>query len=244
MPRYTTGGGTGGDTLPTQTGNAGKFLKTDGTNTSWDGIDESDITLADNTTNDVTTTQHGFVPKAPNVTTQFLRGDGTWGTPAGGGETKVWVSQQEALMMTAGGSSQGNNSDIPYRTLEDAATRAMTFPCLVPGGAQDISSIVVLYFNDVAGTKDLYLKFRVSSIDVDGVPVAAVQDATDTATAYATGGTQNRWETITVPAAAYNGITGLTNGDIITVYVERQGADALDTYNSGWQVGGIIITFA
>lgn len=42
------------------------------------------ITLTDVTTNDVSTTKHGLVPKAPNDTTKFLRGDGTWNVPAGG----------------------------------------------------------------------------------------------------------------------------------------------------------------
>lgn len=39
---------------------------------------DSDLNLTDITTNDVTTAAHGFVPKAPNDTTKFLRGDGTW----------------------------------------------------------------------------------------------------------------------------------------------------------------------
>lgn len=41
-------------------------------------IAEADIGLADVTTLDVSTSMHGFVPKAPNDTTKFLRGDGTW----------------------------------------------------------------------------------------------------------------------------------------------------------------------
>lgn len=43
-------------------------------------ITEAKMNLADNTTNDVSITKHGFVPKAPNDTTKFLRGDGTWAT--------------------------------------------------------------------------------------------------------------------------------------------------------------------
>lgn len=39
------------------------------------------ITLTDVTTNNVSTTKHGFVPKAPNNTTTFLRGDGSWAAP-------------------------------------------------------------------------------------------------------------------------------------------------------------------
>jgi hypothetical protein len=34
--------------------------------------------LADNTINDVSTTKHGFVPKAPNDSKKYLAGDGTW----------------------------------------------------------------------------------------------------------------------------------------------------------------------
>ena len=42
-------------------------------------IVESDLNLsANNTTNDVSTIKHGFVPTAPNDTSKFLRGDGTW----------------------------------------------------------------------------------------------------------------------------------------------------------------------
>jgi hypothetical protein len=41
-------------------------------------IQETDILISDNTTNDVSTSKHGFVPKAPNSTTKYLRADGTW----------------------------------------------------------------------------------------------------------------------------------------------------------------------
>lgn len=42
---------------------------------------EETITLRDVTTDDVSTTAHGFVPKAPNAVSKFLRGDATWATP-------------------------------------------------------------------------------------------------------------------------------------------------------------------
>lgn len=47
----------------------------------------SDVNLntTDITTNDVSITKHGFAPKAPNNTTQYLRADATWATPSGGG---------------------------------------------------------------------------------------------------------------------------------------------------------------
>ena len=48
-------------------------------------ITESVLSLSDVTTGDVSTTKHGFAPKAPNDTSKYLRGDGTWAVPAGGG---------------------------------------------------------------------------------------------------------------------------------------------------------------
>ncbi|MGA2433934.1 MAG: hypothetical protein ABSG25_01475 [Bryobacteraceae bacterium] len=50
-------------------------------NPAFSAVVEADITLADNTTNNVSTSAHGFIPKAPNDATQFFRGDGAWGLP-------------------------------------------------------------------------------------------------------------------------------------------------------------------
>jgi hypothetical protein len=41
---------------------------------------EADLILSDNLTNDVSNTKHGFVPKAIDDVTKFLRSDGTWAT--------------------------------------------------------------------------------------------------------------------------------------------------------------------
>jgi hypothetical protein len=48
-------------------------------------LTEAKLLLSDVTTHNVSTTQHGLVPKAPNVLTQYLDGTGTWSTPASGG---------------------------------------------------------------------------------------------------------------------------------------------------------------
>lgn len=45
--------------------------------------------IADNTTNNVTASAHGYVPKIPNNTTTFLRGDATFAAAGGGGWTLV-----------------------------------------------------------------------------------------------------------------------------------------------------------
>lgn len=46
-------------------------------------VTEAKMSLADNTTLDVSTARHGFVPKAPNDVNKFLRGDGTWAVVSG-----------------------------------------------------------------------------------------------------------------------------------------------------------------
>lgn len=50
-------------------------------------VTESNITLADVVTDDVSITKHGFVPKAPNDTAKFLRGDATWAAASAGNLT-------------------------------------------------------------------------------------------------------------------------------------------------------------
>jgi hypothetical protein len=44
-------------------------------------VTESGLTLSDNTTGDVSTSKHGFAPKAPNDATKFLDGAGSYTVP-------------------------------------------------------------------------------------------------------------------------------------------------------------------
>jgi hypothetical protein len=67
-------------------GAAGKFVRSDGTDPSWQPVADSDVSFTDITTGDVSITKHGYAPKAPNDSTKFLRGDATWAT-AGGSES-------------------------------------------------------------------------------------------------------------------------------------------------------------
>lgn len=76
-------------------------------------IAEVDIGLSDNTTNDVSISKHGLVPKAPNDTAKFLRGDATWADlPAGGSGDVV------------GPASSGNNQIVLFDGLTGKAIKA------------------------------------------------------------------------------------------------------------------------
>lgn len=73
-------------TLPTTDGNANEFLQTNGSGVStWAVVTDALLSTSDITTNDVSTTKHGFAPKAPNDATKFLNGVGAWAVPSGGG---------------------------------------------------------------------------------------------------------------------------------------------------------------
>lgn len=56
-------------------------------------VSGADLGMSDVTTNNVSTTKHGFAPKAPNDATKFLDGTGAWSAPASGGgidTSRIW----------------------------------------------------------------------------------------------------------------------------------------------------------
>ena len=73
-----------------------------GTNTGDQTISDATISTTDITTNNVSITKHGFVPKAPNNTTTFLRGDATWAVPSGGSDPWTYVVLSGDFSTTSG----------------------------------------------------------------------------------------------------------------------------------------------
>lgn len=124
--------GTGVETaLGVNVGSAGAFVTfngalgtpSSGTLTNATGLPEAGLTLADNVTNDVSTTKHGFVPKAPNVATQFLNGLGAWATPAGGAALSGITAATGANTIASG----NNHSQIWNWALTADSVNAFTF---------------------------------------------------------------------------------------------------------------------
>lgn len=68
-------------------GTARRVLMTNGPSSdpSWGQVRDTDLSLSDVTTNNVSTSRHGFAPKLPNDATQYLDGTGAYSVPAGGG---------------------------------------------------------------------------------------------------------------------------------------------------------------
>lgn len=74
-------------TLATQNGTfSGTHSGTSsGTNTGDQVISDATITTTDVTTNNASTTKHGFLPKLSGSSSQYLDGSGAWSVPGGGG---------------------------------------------------------------------------------------------------------------------------------------------------------------
>jgi hypothetical protein len=78
-------------------GGANTVLHGGSTAPSYSAVVEADITLANNTTNNVSTSAHGFVPVLPNDATKFLNGIGAWAVPSSSGITGTLVSGRVTL---------------------------------------------------------------------------------------------------------------------------------------------------
>jgi hypothetical protein len=65
-------------------GSADTYLGSDGTDVSYSAVTDAKLSTSDITTNDVSTSKHGFAPKGDGSTTKFLNANGAYSTPAGG----------------------------------------------------------------------------------------------------------------------------------------------------------------
>jgi hypothetical protein len=194
--KLVTSGGAG-TVLPSQTGNANKYLKTDGTGLSWDTLNGSDIDLSSPPTIGNTTPNTGTF-------TTLIGGGGSanYGQLTGGATTKavefqtlgsdanialVLDSKGTGAIDLAAGSSGVNISNggtVTALTLTGAGTytsapsMAITAPTTA-GGVQATASVAVMYFRAVAiqsgGTG--YTVGDVLSI-VGGTPTGATATAT------------------------------------------------------------------
>lgn len=81
-----------------------------GTGTNLTGIPEGGLTLSDNTTNDSSTSKHGFLKKLSNVSTEFMNGQGNWATPT----TTLPAGTVVQVVNTQTGAVATGTTTIPY----------------------------------------------------------------------------------------------------------------------------------
>ena len=110
----------------------------------------------------------------------------------------------------------------------------------VPKYFGGISSVKLFYKRQSAG--DLYLRFKTSHVDVSNPPASSVVDSGSYA-AYAGGGADGKVASLTIPASAYDGLTDIGANDVLAIKIERDAADANDTYEADFQVAFLEVVF-
>lgn len=82
--------------------NGAKFLSGNNPPT-WQDVDDADLAMSDVTTNNVSTSKHGFAPKLPNDATKYLDGTGNYTVPPTGSSTiGVQLSKQSGNQAITG----------------------------------------------------------------------------------------------------------------------------------------------
>ena len=134
------GGGGGGDSLPSQTGNAGKFLKTDGTSTLWETIPGGGDMLGANNLTDVA-----------SVTAAFANIKQAATTTASGVVTFATSGESAALKAVQANDARLSDSRTPTAhasTHETGGSDPIDFPVdSVFGATNTITQVDYLAFN-------------------------------------------------------------------------------------------------
>lgn len=77
-------------------GAADTFLQSDGTDVGYAAVTDAMLSTSDITTNNASTTKHGFAPKYPNDATKYLDGTGAYTVPAGAAAGITLIEQHTA----------------------------------------------------------------------------------------------------------------------------------------------------
>ena len=116
-------------------------------------IVEADQSLSDVTTLDVSTSKHGYVPKAPNDTAKFLRGDGTW---------SVGPSDRYSTLTSTPVSISNTNTTLTLRKFHvvTATSSAVTITMPSSPAAGDVVGVLI----DSTSTKLVTVSGTISGV--------------------------------------------------------------------------------
>lgn len=110
----------------------------------------------------------------------------------------------------------------------------------VPKYFESIASVKLYYKREHGG--NLYLRFKTSHVDVSDLPKSSTTDS-DNYTAYAGGGIDGKYASITVPSGVYDGLTTIEDFDSLAFKVERDASHASDTYEAEFKISFIEVVF-
>jgi len=83
-------------------GSADTYLGSDGTDVAYSAVTDAKLSTSDITTNNSSTSKHGFLKKLSNSATDYMDGSGNWSVPAGsGGGGSVALLEQHTASNSA-----------------------------------------------------------------------------------------------------------------------------------------------
>jgi len=113
-----------------------------GTNTGDQTISDATISTSDITTNNFTTAKHGFVPKGTNIG-NFLKDDGTWAAPAGGGDALTTNTLAQFASTTSAQLAGVISNETGSGSLVFATSPTLVTPALGVASATTINKVTV-----------------------------------------------------------------------------------------------------
>lgn len=173
---------------------------------------ESELSFTDITTNDASTTKHGFLKKLSNVATQYMDGTGAWSTPAGGGTLdgcRVHMTSNQSINNATVTTLSFTTENFDNGGLHSNVTN----PSRITVGTTAIYAIAAgAFFDQGADLSD-----RILYLYVNGTEICEVRTSNG-GTALATGYT----------AVSLADVLNLTAGDYVELKVYQGSGGALN----------------
>lgn len=206
-------------------GAASTYYGSDGTDPSWSAVTDAKLSTSDVTTNNASTTKHGFLKKLSNSALDFMDGTGAWSVPGGGGG----ASPSYLGYNTVGGSTQAMTTNRLYCKQ------------ITAGGSGNVLLGVQAYLaNTVEATLAYsFSLFADSGTDTIGNLLSTTADALPEAPINATGNYPARWlgKAITYALAAstkyWVGVVITSGAAAPNLYYDGSGTDRYLALGSG-----------
>lgn len=113
-------------------------------------VDEDQITLTDVTTNNSSTTKHGFLKKLNNDATAFMDGQGNWSVPSGGGGNWTLLA-----------SATPNGAAVDFTSISGSYKHlAIVYQCR---GTDNATQVFNVRFNNDSGSNYDYMRHFLNS---------------------------------------------------------------------------------